>query len=222
MDRFGFIHEKLDIKILILYILRRLPGVVDPETLLELCQCDGGIGYFDYSDCLSELVEALVPQLTEISMLGEDLVAGEDSEVVETELGRIGGLVCFDSIYENLALDSARDGAQIIVLGTNDSWFLDSAAVYMHNAQAKLRAVETGRYVVRAANTGISSIITPNGVVLDEEPPLVGGYVISDVAMRDNATVYSVIGNLFVYTLIAGMFFLAASKKLLTTKQEMI
>lgn len=53
----GFIHEKLDIKILILFILRRLPGVVDPETLMELCQCDGGIGYFDYSDCLSELVE---------------------------------------------------------------------------------------------------------------------------------------------------------------------
>lgn len=57
MDRFGFIHEKLDIKILILFILRRLPGVVDPETLGELCQCDDGIGYFDYSDCLSELVE---------------------------------------------------------------------------------------------------------------------------------------------------------------------
>lgn len=57
MERFGFIHEKLDIKILILYILRRLPGTVEPETLLELCQCDGGIGYFDYSDCLNELVE---------------------------------------------------------------------------------------------------------------------------------------------------------------------
>ena len=38
MDRFGFIHEKLDIKILILFILRRLPGVVDRETLGELCQ----------------------------------------------------------------------------------------------------------------------------------------------------------------------------------------
>ena len=56
MERFGFIHEKLDIKILILFILRRLPGVVDPETLGELCQCAGGVGYFDYSDCLSELV----------------------------------------------------------------------------------------------------------------------------------------------------------------------
>lgn len=57
MGRFGFIHEKLDIKILILYILRRLPGTVEPETLRELCQFDTGVGYFDYSDCLAELVE---------------------------------------------------------------------------------------------------------------------------------------------------------------------
>lgn len=57
MDRFGFIHEKLDIKILILFILRRLPGAVDRETLGEICQCDDGIGYFDFADCLSELVE---------------------------------------------------------------------------------------------------------------------------------------------------------------------
>ena len=57
MDRLGFIHEELDIKILILYILRRLPAVVEPEVLLELCQCDGGVGYFEYSDCLSDLVD---------------------------------------------------------------------------------------------------------------------------------------------------------------------
>ena len=57
MDRLGFIHEELDIKILILYILRRLPAVAEPEVLLELCQCDGGVGYFEYSDCLSDLVD---------------------------------------------------------------------------------------------------------------------------------------------------------------------
>ena len=57
MERHGFIHEKLDIKILILFILSRLSGVVDADTLAELCQCDDGIGYFDYSDCLAELVE---------------------------------------------------------------------------------------------------------------------------------------------------------------------
>ena len=160
---------------------------------------------------LRELVMTLIPPLAEISMLGEDLAPGEDSAVVDTEAGKLGALVCFDSIYEMLALDSVRDGAEIIVLGTNDSWFLDSAAVYMHNAQAKLRAVETGRYIVRAANTGISSIITPDGKVLDEEPPLVGGYVIADIAQRSAPTVYSVIGNLFVYLNIAFVCILSLS-----------
>ena len=56
MDQYGFIHEKLDIKILILFVLRRLPGTVEAETLRGLVMCDDGIGYFDYSDCLSELV----------------------------------------------------------------------------------------------------------------------------------------------------------------------
>ena len=58
MDQLGFIHDKLDIKILILFVLRRLPAPVDADTLLQLCQVDGGIGYFDYSDCISELLES--------------------------------------------------------------------------------------------------------------------------------------------------------------------
>ena len=57
MDRLGFIHEKLDIKILILFILRRLPGTVERDMLSDFTQCDGGVGYFDFSDCLSELVD---------------------------------------------------------------------------------------------------------------------------------------------------------------------
>jgi hypothetical protein len=57
MDNFGFIHGELDIKILILFILRRLQSPVDAQTLEELCSCDTGIGYFDYAECLAHLVE---------------------------------------------------------------------------------------------------------------------------------------------------------------------
>ena len=57
MEGLGFIHEKLDIKILILYVLRRLPAAIDGEQLAELVLIDGGIGYFDYKQCLSELVD---------------------------------------------------------------------------------------------------------------------------------------------------------------------
>ena len=56
MDRLGFIHEKLDIKILILYVLRRLPDPVSFEILSDLVMVDDGFDYFEYSQCLSELV----------------------------------------------------------------------------------------------------------------------------------------------------------------------
>ncbi len=58
MDRrYGFIHEKLDIKILILYVLRRLPGPVDMDSLADAVICDDGISYFVFADCLAELVD---------------------------------------------------------------------------------------------------------------------------------------------------------------------
>ena len=57
MDSLGFIRDKLDIKILILYILEKLPGPVDELTLADLVLFDGGFNWFDYTDCLAELVQ---------------------------------------------------------------------------------------------------------------------------------------------------------------------
>ena len=53
----GFIHEKLEIKLLILFVLRRLPAEIDAEKLAELVLIDGGFNYFDYKDCLTELMQ---------------------------------------------------------------------------------------------------------------------------------------------------------------------
>ena len=57
MDNFGFIHGELDTKILILYVLRRLPRPVDAQTLSDLCSFDNGVSWFDYADCLAGLVD---------------------------------------------------------------------------------------------------------------------------------------------------------------------
>lgn len=54
-EEFGFIRGKLDLKILILYVLARLPGPVGRDDLADVVFCDGGVDYFTYSDCLSEL-----------------------------------------------------------------------------------------------------------------------------------------------------------------------
>ncbi len=57
MEKQGFIHEKLDLKILILYIMRRLPNFIASDELSQLAMCDEGVNYFDFTDCLSELID---------------------------------------------------------------------------------------------------------------------------------------------------------------------
>ena len=54
---FGFIHEKIEIKILILFILRHLPEPVPYDMLTELVMCDDGISYFDYTECIADLIK---------------------------------------------------------------------------------------------------------------------------------------------------------------------
>ena len=132
-------------------------------------------------------------------MLGEDIPAGEDSVVFDTDLVDLGSIICFDSIYEDNVLDSVRNGAEILCVSTNDSWFRDSRGVWMHRAQSQLRAIETGRYVVRAANTGVSCVISPEGEVLDELGPYVTGNSMSAVYPCDEITLYTAMGNVFVY-----------------------
>ncbi len=58
MEGHGVLREKLDIKILILFILRRLPDACEGETLAKLVLTDAGVGYFEYAECLGELVDA--------------------------------------------------------------------------------------------------------------------------------------------------------------------
>ncbi|MBP5168046.1 MAG: DUF4364 family protein [Oscillospiraceae bacterium] len=82
MDNPGLVRDELDRKILILYVLRRLPAPIDSELLYEVCLCDNGLQYFDYSQSLQDLVDS-------------GNVAEEDDEYVITEKGiRNADAVC--------------------------------------------------------------------------------------------------------------------------------
>jgi apolipoprotein N-acyltransferase len=90
---------------------------------------------------------------------------------------KAGGLillpaVCYDDAYPTSNLRMLRT-ANALVTVTNDGWFGHSTARYLHLQIAQMRSIETGRYLVRAANDGISAIIGPDGRVLAAAP----GYV---------------------------------------------
>jgi len=75
----------------------------------------------------------------------------------------LGAFVCYESILPDLVRRFASQGAQVFVNVTNDAWFGDSAAPYQHLNMARFRAIENHRYLLRAANSGISAVIDPYG-----------------------------------------------------------
>lgn len=79
----------------------------------------------------------------------------------------LGLQVCYEVTYPWLVAAEIQRGAELLVTITNDGWYGDSAAPRQHLALAILRAVESRRYMVRAANTGISAIIDPRGRVIE-------------------------------------------------------
>ncbi len=152
---------------------------------------------------MAAFVNRVLPFLADMNQFEDNISPGEETNLFSTECGKLGALICFDSIYEELTLSSVREGAELMLLSTNDSWYYDSAAVYQHNGHAVLRAVETGRSFVRAANTGISSLISPRGEILGMLPPLVEGTVSAEVPLESGKTLYLCIGDLIVWLCLA-------------------
>ena len=126
---------------------------------------------------MKSVTTLLLPALAEMNAFGGDLTPGTDTAVSQTEYGGMGMFVCFDSIYQDLARESVADGAEILILSTNDAWYKDSAAAGQHNYHAVLRAVENGRWLLRSANTGISSIISSTGEITESLGALEKGNV---------------------------------------------
>lgn len=150
--------------------------------------------------------EMLVPSLTEVAMLEDDIASGADSGIIDWNGVSLGALICFDSIYESETLESVRDGAELLILCTNDSWFDGTAAMGMHLAQAKMRAIESGRSVVRAANTGISAVIDEQGRVVSAMDPMVCDGEVFRVSTTSQRTLYSYVGNVWVYLSVIFVF----------------
>jgi apolipoprotein N-acyltransferase len=72
-------------------------------------------------------------------------------------------LICWESAFADLAHAQIRNGAQLLVISTDDAWFGETAGPPMHAQIAQLRAIENGTWIIRAAATGISGIIAPDG-----------------------------------------------------------
>jgi len=121
--------------------------------------------------------------------------------------GNFSPLICYEAIYGKILRDAKRKGAKFIANITNDGWFYKSIAPYQHFNLVRSHAVESGIGVVRAANTGISAFILPNGKILEKTELFEQRIIVQDIPLETHFTLYSAIGDyieliLFVFSLV--------------------
>jgi apolipoprotein N-acyltransferase len=122
---------------------------------------------------------------------------GTEFSVFDTRLGVIGILICYDMDYSYVARGLVRSGAEMLVIPTYDALSWSALQHEQHSAMASMRAVENGRYLTRAASSGISMIIDPHGRRSDEIGIGDSAVSVGQVQALDSMTFYSRAGYLF-------------------------
>lgn len=127
-----------------------------------------GVEKMPFPKVFGFLEEALIQLGGSNSSLGTDTVQRVFTiDVNGTPVG-VGTGICYESVYGEVMSRFVKNGANVLAVITNDSWWDDSPGHRQHFEMSRLRAIETRRYILRAANGGFSGIIDPLGRVLEK------------------------------------------------------
>jgi apolipoprotein N-acyltransferase len=124
---------------------------------------------------------------------------GRRLEPLPTPLGRAATFICYEAIFPDLVRRLAARDAAILVNITNDAWFGQSAGPEQHLEIATVRAIENRRYLLRAANTGISAIVDPHGRIVARAALGTRAVLVGTIAPRQGRSLYSRTGDLLAW-----------------------
>jgi apolipoprotein N-acyltransferase len=143
---------------------------------------------------------------------GSNFARGSESMLFDMKLNgkdyKIAPNICNDDIMPALTSRLAGKPANVMINITNDAWFGNTSEPHFHLALSTLRSVENRLYMIRATNTGVSSLIDPNGVILEQTPVTLDtpdriAKIWEVRMMPGDETIYRQIGNIFAYLCIA-------------------
>ena len=151
--------------------------------------------HFPYAKIFPRLMEYINSQGTPLY--------GKGSEYTVFDLSRWGGpkvnpLICFEDTFGYLARNFVREGSQVLVNISNDSWSPEPACAIQHLGIAVFRSVENRRSMVRTTTAGLTSVIDPNGRIIQKIDPFQQGHIIADVPVyTGRETLYNRWGDWF-------------------------
>lgn len=112
-------------------------------------------------------------------------------------------LICYEDAFGELAVRGMPDGAFLVNV-TNDGWFGHSIEPFQHLQLARMRSMETGRYMLRATNTGITAIISPKGIITNRADPFIETILDGTAIPMGGITPYAKLGDKLIIVMIVG------------------
>jgi apolipoprotein N-acyltransferase len=145
----------------------------------------------------------LAPVLSFVNRLAQGAIGefapGRKPVVTRAGALSIGTLICYETIFPELVGRFPRHGADLLANLTNDAWFGKSSGPHQHLQMSVLRAVENRRYLIRAANTGISAIVDPRGQVIARSRLQETRVILGGVRAVRGQTLYARVGDVFAF-----------------------
>ena len=131
-----------------------------------------------------------------MSLPNRDFTAGSGNQglLVTSKGVNIAAAICYENFFGAEQLHVLPD-AKVLINVSNDAWFGDSIAPHQNLQMARMRAIETGRSVIRSTNNGISAFINPHGDLMKVAPQFEFAVINMDVELRDGLTPYAQMGN---------------------------
>ena len=137
-----------------------------PESGMHPGTLSGTLQRYDKSHLVpfGEYVPFNIPiPFVEYLMQGVSFIPGTTTAPLKNGDLALGSLICYEAIFPGIAGKRVAAGANLLLNISNDAWFGKTSAPVQHLHLTAMRAIEQGRYIVRATNTGISAVITPKG-----------------------------------------------------------
>jgi apolipoprotein N-acyltransferase len=125
--------------------------------------------------------------------------AGTSHAPLDAGNARLGMVICYESVFPDEVRQSANQGAQVLVNLSNDGWYGDSGAYAQHLNQTRMRAIENGRWILSATDTGVTASIDPYGRTVAQLPRKELGSLVAPYALTSVTTFYTRHGDWFAY-----------------------
>lgn len=133
-----------------------------------------------------------------VQFISNSFSKGNKCVLIKTEVGKLGCGICFESIFPNLISENSKNGAEAIVILTNDSWLGKSIPLYQHHSHSILRAVENKKYIINCTNTGISSVISSNGEIVVKSNINCSDTISGEIFTNNFNTFYTIYGDIII------------------------